>query len=244
MRTLRCPPPRVDSFPAWLLRYDAATDPFAMSLPRTERALRQAASAVCRTAERLALALAVLGAAAGTAAAHELSGPMGGFASGFEHPISGPDHLLAMLSVGLWGAQMGGRPVWSLPVTFPLIMCIGGVLGITGLVAIPDIELGIACSILVLGGAIAAEWKAPEWAAVLIVAFFAIFHGYAHGLELPRAADPAAYAVGFVISTGMIHVIGIAIGLLVGRFYGGLVSRVIGGLIVVGGIYYFILAIG
>lgn len=195
-------------------------------------------------AMQLFLSFLVLVATSAAAAAHELSGPMGGFASGFEHPISGPDHLLAMLSVGLWGAQMGGRPVWTLPVTFPLIMCIGGVLGITGLLVIPDIELGIACSILVLGGAIAAAWKAPEWAAIVIVAFFAIFHGYAHGLELPRAADPAAYAVGFVVSTGMIHIVGIAIGLLVGRLYGGMVSRVIGGLIVLGGVYYLALALG
>ena len=166
---------------------------------------------------------------------------MGGFASGFEHPLSGPDHLLAMFSVGLWGAQMGGRPVWSLPVTFPLIMCIGGVLGIAG-VALPGIQLGIALSIIVLGGAIAAEWKAAEWLAVVIVAFFAIFHGYAHGAELPQAVDPAAYAVGFVVSTGMIHLFGIAVGLAVGRLRGGLVSRALGGFISLGGIYYLVSA--
>ncbi len=178
----------------------------------------------------------------GLAQAHILTGPMGGFASGFEHPLSGPDHLLAMFSVGLWGAQMGGRPVWSLPVTFPLIMCVGGVLGIAGVV-VPGLELGIALSIVVLGGAIAAAWRAPEWLAVLIVAVFAIFHGYAHGAELPLAADPAAYSVGFVVSTGMIHVFGIAVGLLVGRLYGGRVSRVLGGLILLGGIYYLVSAV-
>lgn len=176
------------------------------------------------------------------AAAHMLTGAMGGFASGFEHPLSGPDHLLAMFSVGLWGAQMGGRAVWSLPVTFPLIMCIGGVLGIAG-VPVSGIELGIACSIIVLGAAIAAAWRAPEWLAVLIVAVFAIFHGYAHGAELPLAADPAAFAVGFVVATGMIHVLGIGFGLLVGRLYGGLVSRILGGAIVLGGIYYLVPAL-
>lgn len=198
----------------------------------------QTSGAVASACGRLALTALFLVTATAVAAAHELSGPMGGFASGFEHPLSGPDHLLAMLSVGLWGAQMGGRPVWSLPVTFPLIMCVGGVFGISHLVVIPDIELGIACSILVLGGAIALAWKAPEWLAVFIVAFFAIFHGYAHGEELPRAADPAAYAVGFVVSTGMIHVIGIGIGLVFGRLYGGRVSRILGGLIFIGGLYY------
>ncbi|TPW30361.1 HupE/UreJ family protein [Pararhizobium mangrovi] len=176
------------------------------------------------------------------ASAHIVTGPMGGFASGFEHPLSGPDHLLAMFAVGLWGAQMGGRQVWMLPVTFPLIMCVGGVLGIAG-VAMPGIELGIACSIIVLGAAILAEWKAPEWLALLIVAFFAVFHGYAHGAELPMAADPAAYAVGFVVATGMIHVVGIAVGLLFGRLYEGRVSRALGGLIVLAGLYYLVNAV-
>ncbi len=189
------------------------------------------------------LAVGLLAAGTGLAEAHVLNGPMGGFASGFEHPLSGPDHLLAMFSVGLWGAQMGGRAVWSLPVTFPLIMCVGGVLGIAG-VAIPGIGTGIALSILVLGGAIAAEWKAPEWLAVAIVAVFAVFHGYAHGVELPQAADPAAYSVGFVVSTGLIHVAGIAVGLLVGRLYGGLVSRLLGGLVALAGVYYLIVAAG
>lgn len=203
---------------------------------------RPAREALAPACGRLALAALFLVAVNSAAAAHELNGPMGGFASGFEHPLSGPDHLLAMLAVGLWGAQMGGRPVWSLPVTFPLIMCVGGVFGISRVV-IPDIEFGIACSILVLGGAIALSWKAPEWLAIVIVAFFAIFHGYAHGEELPRAADPAAYAVGFVVSTGTIHVIGIGIGLIFGRLYCGRVSRILGGLIFVGGLYYFAQAI-
>jgi len=207
-----------------------------------QEASGRSAGSTVRLVAPLALAVIMTAGLTNAAEAHILSGPMGGFASGFEHPLSGPDHLLAMFSVGLWGAQMGGRPVWSLPVTFPLIMCIGGVLGIAG-VGLPGVELGIACSILVLGAAIAAQWKAPEWLAVLIVAVFAIFHGYAHGAELPNAADPAAYAVGFVVSTGLIHVFGIAVGLLVGRLYGGLVSRVLGGLIVLGGLYYLAMAL-
>lgn len=204
--------------------------------------MKDAGSLVLRYGMALALAFLLWLLDTRLAAAHIMTGPMGGFASGFEHPLSGPDHLLAMFSVGLWGAQMGGRAVWSLPVTFPLIMCIGGVLGIAG-VAMPGIELGIACSILVLGVAIGLEWKAPEWLAVVIVAFFAIFHGYAHGAELPLAADPAAYAVGFVVATGMIHVLGVVVGLLVGRLYYGKVSRAMGGLIMLGGLFYLVPAI-
>lgn len=172
-----------------------------------------------------------------SADAHVMTGPMGGFASGFEHPLLGPDHLLAMFSVGLWGAQMGGRAVWSLPVTFPLIMCIGGVCGIAG-IGLPGVEIGVACSILVLGAAIAAAWRPPEWLALLVVSVFAIFHGYAHGAELPLAADPAAYSVGFVVATGIIHLFGVLVGLLVGRLRGGRVSRGLGAAIVLGGVRY------
>lgn len=165
---------------------------------------------------------------------------MGGFGSGFEHPLLGFDHFLAMLAVGLWGAQMGGRAVWSLPATFPMIMCLGGIVGMTEMFPIPYMELGIALSIIVLGGAIAAAWKAGEAVALVIIAFFAIFHGYAHGQELPLAADPAAYAVGFVVATGLIHVAGVGLGLVLGRFYDGKLTRALGGAIVLCGLYYLI----
>lgn len=174
------------------------------------------------------------------ASAHVLGGAMGGFGSGFEHPLLGFDHFLAMLAVGLWGAQMGGRAVWTLPATFPLIMCIGGVLGMMGLGPSGYIETGIALSLIVLGGAIAAAWVAPEWAALAIVAVFAIFHGYPHGQEAPKAVDPAAYTVGFVVSTGLIHILGIGIGFALGRLYRGYVVRALGALVSLSGVYYLI----
>ena len=171
------------------------------------------------------------------ALAHVGEGQLGGFASGFAHPLFGFDHLLAMLAVGIWGAQMGGRSVWTLPVTFPLVMALGGIMGMAG-VPIPSVELGIALSVLVLGLAIAFAWRPFEPVALVIIAAFAIFHGYAHGDELPAAADPAAYSVGFVAATGAIHVAGIGIGLVIGRLLNGWVSRGLGGAIAAGGLYF------
>lgn len=171
------------------------------------------------------------------ALAHVEVGPLGGFQSGFVHPIIGTDHLLAMLAVGIWGAQMGGRNVWTLPVTFPLIMAVGGILGMNG-VALPNVELGIALSVLVLGLAIAFAWKAPEWVALLLITVFAIFHGFAHGAELPTAVDPASYAVGFVVATGLIHVVGIGIGYLLLRPWKGRLSQALGGCIALMGVYF------
>ena len=175
--------------------------------------------------------------AATSAAAHTGAGGIGGFASGFQHPIFGYDHLLAMLAVGIWGAQMGGRAVWSLPVTFPLVMAVGGIAGMLGLY-LPAVETGIALSVLALGLAIAFAWRPFEPVALLLIAAFAIFHGYAHGAELPDAADPAAYSVGFVMATGLIHIGGIGIGLLLGKLFEGWFSRALGAVIAAGGLYF------
>ncbi len=169
--------------------------------------------------------------------AHLEGEDLGGFQSGFMHPVFGLDHLLAMLAVGIWGAQMGGRNVWTLPVTFPLIMAAGGILGMSGFV-LPHVELGIALSVVALGVAIALAWNAPEWIALLLIATFAIFHGYAHGVELPNAVDPTAYASGFVVATGLIHLAGIGVGLTLGRLWKGNVSRAAGVLIAVAGVYF------
>lgn len=173
---------------------------------------------------------------AGGASAHQGGEPLGGFQSGFVHPIFGYDHLLAMFAVGIWGAQIGGRAVWELPVTFPLIMAGGGLLGMKE-VPLPQVEPMIAASMLVLGLAVFAAWKAPEWAAMVLVGAFAIFHGYAHGTELPAAADPLAYGAGFVIATGAIHILGINFGLLFSRPFKGWIARVAGGAIAVAGLY-------
>lgn len=186
------------------------------------------------------LTLAALAVSVPTMAeAHVLAGEGGGFLHGFEHPLSGLDHMLAMFCVGLWGAQMGGRSVWSLPIAFPLIMVVGGMMGIAG-IPLPNVESGIALSIIVLGAAIACLWRPPEWLAVVLIGVFAIFHGYAHGAELPNAADPADYAFGFVVATGLIHLAGIAVGLGFQRLQGGQMARALGGLIGLGGVYFLV----
>jgi urease accessory protein len=177
-----------------------------------------------------------------TAAAHIIRGTQGGFGSGFEHPLTGPDHFLAMFAVGLWGAQMGGRQVWTLPVTFPLIMVVGGIAGMAGL-PLPAIEIGIALSIMALGLAIALAWHPAEWVALILIAYFALCHGYAHGAELPLSTDPADYAIGFVLATGMIHLFGIGVGLALNKPVGGRLSRGLGALIGLCGIYFLVPAI-
>ncbi len=182
----------------------------------------------------------LLGGAA-PAFAHVDPGLAGGFFAGFVHPLSGPDHLLAMVAVGLWGAFLGRPLIILLPVIFPTVMAVGGVLGMIG-VPIPPIEVGIALSVLILGGAVALAWRAPIWLAALAVAVFAIFHGYAHGAELPSIADPVAYSLGFVMATGMLHLAGIAIGLFAARPGGVPVVRTLGVLIAVAGLYYLAVA--
>jgi urease accessory protein len=176
------------------------------------------------------------------AAAQSIQGAQGGFGSGFTHPLTGPDHFLAMFAVGLWGAQMGGRPVWTLPVTFPLIMVVGGIAGMLD-VPLPGIEIGIALSILALGLAIAFAWRPAEWAALILIAFFALCHGHAHGVELPLSADPADYAIGFVLATGMIHLFGIGVGLALNKPIGGQLARGLGALITLGGVYFLVPAL-
>lgn len=170
------------------------------------------------------------------ALAHAPGGAVGGLASGFSHPLLGFDHLLAMFAVGLWGSQIGGRAVWSLAVVFPLVMALGGIAGVRG-IGIGPVEVGIAASVFVLGLAIVMRWRAPEVVGLVIVGAFALYHGHAHGTELPTAADPVAYGVGFVISTGLIHVAGIVFGLVVGRLADGWVARGAGGTIAVFGAY-------
>ncbi len=157
--------------------------------------------------------LAAFALAAPLAQAHEGAGLAGGFMSGFAHPLLGWDHVIAMLAVGLWGAFLGAPALWLLPVVFPLVMAAGGALGVLG-VPLPAVEVGIAASAVALGGVVAGALRPPLWVAALLVALFAIFHGHAHGTELPQAANPLAYSLGFVIATGLLHLTGIALGLL------------------------------
>lgn len=159
----------------------------------------------------------------------------GGFLSGFKHPIGGLDHITAMFAVGLWGVFLGRPAIWVLPIVFPLVMAFGGVLGLLG-IPIPMIETGIAVSSIVLGLLIAFAIKAPLWVATIIVGAFAIFHGHAHGAELPAAANPLAYSAGFVIATGLLHLVGIAFGELARFSWGHYVVRAGGALIALAGV--------
>jgi len=177
------------------------------------------------------------------ALAHMGTGLPGGFVSGFKHPFSGFDHLLAMLSVGLWGAFLGRPLIYALPVVFPAMMVAGAMIGMFA-VPVPPVEVGIALSVLVLGGCIALPVRASVWAATLIVAVFAVFHGYAHGKELPSAADPIGYSAGFVLATGLLHVWGIGLGFLNHLQHGVFATRSIGGIIAVTGLWFLYRATG
>jgi urease accessory protein len=157
--------------------------------------------------------LSAIIAASGTALAHPNTGLGVGFVSGFAHPLTGLDHIMAMVAVGIWGTQLRKPAIWVLPVTFPLVMSVGGALGVRG-VPLPGVEIGVAASAAVLGLMIVLAARPPIWVAAMLVGAFAIFHGYAHGVELPKAAYPLAYGVGFVLSTGLLHITGIALGLM------------------------------
>ena len=161
----------------------------------------------------------------------------GGFVGGLAHPVFGPDHVAAMVAVGLWGAFLGMPAIVLLPVVFPLVMALGGALGILG-VPLPGVEIGIAASAVVLGLGVALAARPPLWIAAVLVGLFAIFHGHAHGAELPPGADALAYSLGFVIATGLLHLAGIAFGLLVRWPSGRIAVRTAGGLIAVAGIVF------
>jgi urease accessory protein len=184
------------------------------------------------------LALAVILALGVTPAlAHTGEGAVGGFLSGFTHPIFGWDHVVAMVAVGLWGAFLGAPAIWLLPVVFPLVMAGGGALGVVG-VPLPAVETGIAASAVVLGLVVAFQARPPLWLAAGVVGIFAIFHGHAHGTELPEAANPLTYALGFVIATGLLHLLGIAFGLLVRWPAGRIAVRAGGAAIALAGVAF------
>ena len=171
--------------------------------------------------------------------AHTNPGQAHGFVTGFLHPLSGLDHVLAMVAVGIWGAQLKRPAIWILPVAFPLVMSFGGLLGVRG-VPLPGVEIGVAASGVVLGTVIALELRPPLWVAALIVSAFAILHGHAHGTELPKAASPLTYALGFVLATGLLHVSGILIGLVDLLPAGNKLLRTAGGLITAAGLFLLV----
>jgi urease accessory protein len=164
------------------------------------------------------------------AGAHTEGGAAGGFLSGFAHPLTGLDHLVAMVAVGLWGAFLGARAVWTLPVVFPVVMALGGAAGVMGM-PLPGVETAIAISAVLLGSLVAFATKPPLWIAAVVVGFFATFHGHAHGTELPGSANALAYGIGFVVATGLLHLAGIGIGLLTRWPWGRVAVRACGGVI-------------
>ncbi|MGH9869066.1 MAG: HupE/UreJ family protein [Candidatus Polarisedimenticolia bacterium] len=160
-----------------------------------------------------------------------------GLMAGLSHPVSGLDHVVAMVAVGLWGAQLGAPAVWLLPVTFPMVMALGGALGLAG-VPLPGVEAGIALSALLLGIMVLGEVRPPLAAAAVLVGFFAIFHGHAHGTELPAGQSGLLYSIGFVVATGCLHAAGITIGLLHRWPAGRLALRAAGGLVALAGVMF------
>jgi urease accessory protein len=155
----------------------------------------------------------------------------GSFLSGLTHPVLGFDHLLAMVSVGILSAQIGGRAIWTVPATFVTVMGCGGLLGFLN-VGLTSTELGIAFSVLVLGIAIAADRRMPIGAAMTCVGIFAVFHGYAHGAEMPRVAEPIRYAAGFLTGTATLHVAGLIVGDISRHYQRGRIAlRLAGGAI-------------
>lgn len=173
--------------------------------------------------------------------AHTGVGDTAGFGHGLAHPFTGLDHLLAMIAVGLWAAQMGGRALWLVPFTFVSIMALGSVLGMSGL-ALPFFESGILLSLLVLGVLIAATVRLALLASCMLVAVFALFHGYAHGSELPSALSAAAYATGFLLTTALLHLLGVAAALLSGHLNLRGWVRYAGGLVALSGGYLMLVA--
>jgi urease accessory protein len=187
-------------------------------------------------ATRLVFALA-LATAPSVAHAHAQVGEATGFLTGFLHPLIGLDHIIAMVAVGVWGAQLGAPAIWMLPVTFPMVMAFGGFLGLIG-VPLPYVEIGIALSGVLLGAAVMTESRPPLVLAAALVALFAIYHGHAHGAELPPEASGLTYSIGFVVATGLLHACGIGIGTIHRWSYGRLALRALGGLISLGGVFF------
>lgn len=171
------------------------------------------------------------------ALAHSETGLAGGFITGVLHPLTGLDHTLAMVSVGIWGHFLGRPLLYLLPMVFPIAMSVGAGAGMAGM-PLPPVELGIAASVVVLGALILGGIRAPLTVACAIVGLFALFHGYAHGVELPSAADPIGYSLGFVFATGALHVLGITLGMLAMLRSGELVLRMLGGVVLGFGIWF------
>jgi urease accessory protein len=167
--------------------------------------------------------------------AHPGAGPVHGFDHGFVHPIGGLDHVVAMLAVGLWAVQLGGRARWIIPATFAGVMTLGGIAGMQG-IEFGFVEQGVLASVLVLGVFIAAAWRMPLGASAVLVGLFALCHGLAHGIEMPAGSSGLAYALGFGSATVLLHAAGIGLGLLMRRLARPLWVRAAGALCALAGL--------
>ncbi len=174
--------------------------------------------------------------AASVAQAHTGGGSAHGFVHGAEHPFGGLDHLLAMIAVGLWAAQLGGRALWAVPLTFVGIMAAGGFLGMAG-VGMPFMEIGILASVLALGVIVAAAVRLPLAWSMGLVGFLALFHGQAHGAEMPADSSGLAYAAGFILATAVLHSCGIGLGVLFKTLTTPIVTRAAGACVAILGVW-------
>jgi urease accessory protein len=176
---------------------------------------------------------------ASTAAqAHVGVGDTNGFVHGFAHPLSGIDHILAMVAVGLFAVHLGGRALYLVPLSFVGMMIVGGALGMAG-IHLPYVEVGIGLSVVVLGIAVAFGLNAPTAIAMALVGFFAVFHGHSHGTEMPESASGLGYGAGFILATAALHAIGIGVGLAIGvatEARGKRILQAVGGAMAVAGV--------
>jgi urease accessory protein len=170
--------------------------------------------------------------------AHTGAGATHGFLDGFSHPIGGVDHVLAMVTIGLFAFQLGGRALWAVPATFVAAMGLGGLLGAAGF-ALPQVELGIALSVAALGTLVATGAKTPVAPAMALAGVFAVFHGHAHGSEMPAAASALGYGAGFLLATALLHATGLGLGFVAARISqsrGRLAFQATGSVIAVAGL--------
>jgi urease accessory protein len=169
--------------------------------------------------------------------AHIEGGQAAGFITGLQHPWSGLDHILAMIAVGIWGAQLGSPALWMLPIAFPMMMAMGAMMGLIG-IPVPGVEIGIALSAILLGTMILAEVRPKLAVSIALVGFFAIFHGHAHGTELPEGQSGLLYSMGFVIATGCLHGLGVLLGCAKSLPAGRLALRAAGTFIAAMGMFF------
>ena len=167
-------------------------------------------------ARLIALSAALFAAMTVAAQAHVRVGAVHWFANGLAHPLSGLDHVLAMVAVGMFAAHLGGRALWLVPASFIAMMMLGGALGVAGM-PMPLVEIAIALSVVALGFIVAFRLDMATWTAMAVVGFFALFHGHSHGTEMPQTVSGLEYGAGFVLATAVLHVSGIALGFAVQR---------------------------